>query len=97
MASPGLPAVAPVWVGEVEAGGPPVEPRGNGTYERALVLVRVHGVPVGVADVAFGEDLAARAADAVRDRIDEHLACDAGGIGCEEERERALRRSRSSA
>jgi GT2 family glycosyltransferase len=79
-------AAEPVWLVDLEAGGPPPEPPASASdgqpYTRASVAVRVHGELVGVVDVdldggaADGEEVARRATEALRDRIDAHLERD---------------------
>ena len=78
-------------------------------YRRALVLVRLHGVPIGVAELdrrdASGWDgVAARAAEALGDAVDGHLRADGLRAGswrealdtpprCRQERADLLRRA----
>src|SRR3954452_8915444 len=79
-------AAEPVWLVDLEAGGPPPEPPASASdgqpYTRASVAVRVHGELVGVVDAALegggadGEEVARRATEALRDRIDAHLERD---------------------
>ena len=79
-------AAEPVWLVDLEAGGPPPELPARASdgrpYTRASVAVRVHGELVGVVDLELdpetsdGEDIARRATDAVRERIDAHLERD---------------------
>src|SRR4051794_7996959 len=95
-----------VCIVEVELGGPPPElPRVSQSglpYTRAAVAVGVHGVLVGVADLALehedvdGEELAERAAAALRDEIDAHLRDDGDDPErprCRVEHERLLSRA----
>jgi GT2 family glycosyltransferase len=75
-----------VCIVEVELGAPPPEfhpiSRSGLPYARAAVAVRVHGILVGVADLALdgqeldGEELAVRAEDALSAEIEAHLRAD---------------------
>ena len=96
-------APGPVCLVEHEVGGPaPQVPQraGDGRrYARVAVAVRMHGVLLGVADLApdgaDGAGLTARAEQALQPAIDEHLRADARA-SCLEERERFLGRAPSA-
>src|SRR3954447_14150874 len=93
-----------VCIVEAELDGPaPAVPRISQSglpYTRAAVAVRVHGVLVGVADLALededGEELAERAAAALCDEIDAHRRDDGDDPErprCRVEHERLLSRA----
>src|SRR3954462_9404431 len=101
-------ADAPDAVCIVEAerdGPPPVVPRISQSglpYTRAAVAVRVHGILVGVADLALdgdetdGAELAARATEGLSEQIAAHLLGDGDDPArpqCRAEHERLLARA----
>src|SRR3954447_3057221 len=95
-----------VCILEVELDGPPPHvpsiSESGLPYARAAVAVRVHGVLVGVADLALdsenadGAELAARATEALSEEIAAHLLADGDDPDrprCRVEHERLLERA----
>jgi cellulose synthase/poly-beta-1,6-N-acetylglucosamine synthase-like glycosyltransferase len=90
---------------ELDVDGPPPElpslALDGRRYTRAAVAVRVHGVLLGVTDIDLrsrgvdGEELAARAVEALRGELDEHLRADGDSHQphCRSEHERFLERA----